>query len=268
VERVEESHGDEPARDVAGTDSRTSSLRGRWAAIGSTDPRSGSPPRSVRARATAVPAGAGAHARRAGEVLAESVGRLAQQAIDSVLLGEERVTSAAEGKRRLTGGAETEAMTGEIQRVVVLAVPVVRRLFRGARFTRVPWVMVASSAISVGVAVRTGLRELQVLASLVAHRLEQAAGAPSDPALVEKLAVDLYLDPKRSLDLADERLHLVRLTRRWVLGGAFGRSTSKRAARALDAAERLDAAALSAQWAAMDRRRGARPEAPTEHGAL
>jgi hypothetical protein len=47
----------------------------------------------------------------------------------------------------------------------------------------------------------------------------------------------------------DDRLRLVRLTRKWVLGGAFGRKTSKRAAKALDAAERLDIAELAARWA-------------------
>jgi hypothetical protein len=79
---------------------------------------------------------------------------------------------------------------------------------------------------------------------------------PSDPALVKKLAIDLYLAPKRTPRLADDRLPLVRLTRKWVFSGAFGRKTSKRAARALDAAERLDAAALSGRWEAVRRRRG------------
>ena len=68
---------------------------------------------------------------------------------------------------------------------------------------------------------------------------------PSDPALVKTLAIDLYLDPKHTPQLADDKLRLVRLTREWVLSGAFGRKTSKRAARAFGAAERLDAAALS-----------------------
>jgi hypothetical protein len=104
------------------------------------------------------------------------------------------------------------------------------------------------------------VRELQVLASLVAHRLEQAEGVPSDPALVKKLAIDLYLAPKGTPRLADERLRLVRLTRKWVLGGAFGRKTSKRAARALDAADRLDVVALSARWEAVRRRRGDSPD--------
>jgi hypothetical protein len=218
---------------------------------------SDSPPavsRFSRNRVSSAGKSAGLNARKATDALVELVAGLADQAIDRMLLTGEHVTSAADGKRLLAGEADTEALAGDVQRVVVLAVPVARTLVRGARFTKVPWVMVASSAVSIGVAVRTGVRELQVLASLVAHRFERA-GAPSDPALVKKLAVDLYLHPKRSPDPADHRLRLVRLTRKWVLSGAFGRKTSKRAARALDAAERLDAAALSERWATQRRRR-------------
>ena len=181
-------------------------------------------------------------------MLGEAVGGLVHQAVDRMLLTGDRVTSAAEGKRLLAGEADTEAVAGDIQRVVVLAMPVVRRLARGARLTRVPWVMIASSAFSVGTSVRGGVQELRVLASLLAHRLEQATGAPADPALVKKLAIELYLQPKRDPQVSDEMLPLVRLTRKWVLGGAFGRKTSKRAAKALDAAERLDVAKLSAHW--------------------
>ena len=67
------------------------------------------------------------------------------------------------------------------------------------------------------------------------------------------MAIDLYLDPKRTLELADDRLRLVRLTRKWLFSGAFGRSTSKRARRALDAVERIDAVALTTRWAAVHR---------------
>jgi hypothetical protein len=114
-------------------------------------------------------------------------------------------------------------------------------------------VIVASSAVSVGIAVRTGVREVQVLAALVAHRLEEETGAPADPALVKKLAIDLYLRPKSKRAVADDKLRLVRLTRKWVFLGAIGRKTSKRAAKAFDAAERLDAATLHDQWVAMHR---------------
>jgi hypothetical protein len=199
--------------------------------------------------------GAGGNVLRTGDALVQAVGRLADKAIDHVLLTDKRVTSAAEGKRRLKGEADTEALAEDIQRVVLLTVPVIRTLARGARLTRIPWVMVASGAVSVAIALRSGVREIQVLASLVAHRLEEATGTPADPALVKKLAIDLYLHPKRKRHLADDKLRLVRLTRKWVFLGAIGRKTSKRATRALDAAEGLDAGALHAQWLAMGQHR-------------
>ena len=108
--------------------------------------------------------------------------------------------------------------------------------------------MVASSSVSIGIAVRTGVRELQLLASLVAYRLELATGAPADPALVKKVAIDLYLHPKRAPDPTDDKLRLLRLTRTWVLRGAFGRNTSRRAAKAFDVAENLDGQQLAARW--------------------
>jgi hypothetical protein len=209
----------------------------------------------VLARSVGAGKKAGANASRAGVALVGATGRLVNRAVDEMLLGDERVTSAAEGKRLLAGDERTEALADDIQRVIVLAVPVVRVLARGARVVKVPWVIVASSAVSVGVAVRTGVREIQVLSSLVAHRLEQATGKPADPALVKKAAIDLYLHPKRKLRTTDDKLHLVRLTRKWVLGGILGRRTQKRANRALAAAERLDWAALAASWDTTSRSR-------------
>ena len=209
----------------------------------------------MRARAASAGAGATAATRAAVVALIRAVGDLVDAAVDRVLLTEERVTSAEEAQRLLAGEADSEALADKIQRVVVLAVPVVRMLARGARFTRLPWVMLASSSASIAIAVRSGVRELQVLASLVAHRVEQATGAPSDPALVKKVAVDLYLKPKRAPDLSDDRVHLVRLTRTWLLRGGLGRSTAKRAAKALAAAERIDGADLAAQWQSAVRRR-------------
>ena len=70
------------------------------------------------------------------------------------------------------------------------------------------------------------------------HR--QATGAPADTALVKKLAVELYLAPKREPDLATLDLPLARLARKWLLRGVFGRNTRRAAENALDAAERLD----------------------------
>jgi hypothetical protein len=204
--------------------------------------------RALLARSVGAGKKAGAEAGRASAALVQAVGRLVNRAVDEALLGDDRVTSAAEGRRLLAGDERTESLAEDMQRVIVLAVPVVRALARGARFAKVPWVFVGSTAISVGVAVRSGVRELQVLSSLVAHRLEQATGAPADPALVKKVALDLYLHPKRDVRPTDDKLHLVRLTRKWVFGGIFGRKSAKRADRALDAAERLDAGAVAASW--------------------
>jgi hypothetical protein len=201
-------------------------------------------PEKLRGYATAATStgrSAGAATLRSRTALVDAVGRLVDAAVAHVLLSEERVTSAAEGRRLLAGQTETEELADKVQRVVVLATPIVRMAARGAKFTRLPWAMIASSSVSVAIAVRTGVREIQVLSSLIAYRIEQTTGQPANPKLVEKVAVDLYLNPKRPPDMTDDRLRLVRLTRKWVLLGAFGRTTSKRASKALEAAEKFDA---------------------------
>jgi hypothetical protein len=178
--------------------------------------------------------------------------KVADGTVDRILLTDGRVVSATEGKRLLS---ETEATARRIQRSLMFAVPVARLLTRRTCFARTPWVTVGSTSVSIGTSVRTGVRELQVLTSLLSHRLEESTRAPADPRLVEKLAVDLYLYPKRRLNLTDDRLRLVRLTRKLVLTGALGRTTTKRAAKALEAAERVDTAAASAQWTARQSQR-------------
>jgi hypothetical protein len=198
----------------------------------------------------------GAATLKSSGALVDAVGRLVDAGVDRALLSDDLVTSAADGKLRLSRQEGTEDLADKVQQVVVLAAPAVRVVARGAkfaRFTRTPWVMVASSSVSVGIAVRTGIREIQVLSSLVAYRIKQATGAPADPKLVEKVAVDLYLNPKRKPDLTNDRLRFVRLTRKWVLLGAFGRSTSKRAGKALEAADKLDGGDLAARWASLQR---------------
>ena len=96
-------------------------------------------------------------------------------------------------------------MTDAIQRFVGIATPVARIAFRGARFTRVPWVLVASSAVSIGVTVRNGVRELQAIAALLTHRFEQETGTSPDPALLRKLTLELYLKPRRAPDVVGSR---------------------------------------------------------------
>jgi hypothetical protein len=173
-------------------------------------------------------------------VLERSAGDVVHQAFDRLLSSDTNVTTAAEARALLADHEDTEELTDAIQRFVAIATPFARIVLRGARFTRIPWVLVASSAISMGVTVRNGVRELQSIAALLAHRFEKETGAPPDPALLQKLTLELYLRPQRTPDVSDLRLPLTRLARRWVVSGAFGRKTRGKTEKALDAAERLD----------------------------
>ncbi len=167
-----------------------------------------------------------------------------QQAFERLLSSDIHVTTAAEAKRLLAEHEDTEEMTDAIQRFVAIATPVARIALRGVRFTRVPWVLVASSAVSIGVTVRNGVRELQAIAALLAHRFEEETGGPPSPALVQKLTLELYLKPRRTPDASDLSLPLARLARRWIVSGALGRNTRGKTEKALDAAEHLDVASL------------------------
>lgn len=180
--------------------------------------------------------------------LLDAVGGLVDQLIDRVLLSPERVTSAAEGRRLIALDDEAEDVADRVQRVAVIATPIVRTVARGSRFLpKVPWVLVASTTASLVVTLRAGVREIRVLGSLVAHRLEQETGRPADPALVKQLTLELYLSPRRTPTLASG-LPLARLLRKWLFRGAIGKDTRKAAWKALDAAERVDVATLESRW--------------------
>jgi hypothetical protein len=179
--------------------------------------------------------------------LERSAAEVVHQAFDRLLSSNIRVTTATEARRLLADHEDTEELTDAIQRFVAIATPVVRIALRGARFTRIPWVLVASSAVSIGVTVRNGVRELQAIAALLAHRFEEETGAPPDPAFLQKLTLELYLKPRRTPDVSDLGLPLARLAHRWIVSGAFGRDTRGKTERALDAAERLDVSSLAGQ---------------------
>jgi hypothetical protein len=210
---------------------------------------------SALSRSVDVSRKAGGSSARVSAELVHATGGLVNRAVDQILLGDTRVASAAEGRQLLKGSEQNEAIAEDIQRVIVLLLPVVRALTRGAKLVKLPWAILVTSAVSVGVAVRSGVREIQVISSLLAHRIEAVTGAPADPDLIKKLAIDLYLHPRRKLELRDDKLHLLRLTRKWAFGGAFGRKTEKRAAKALAAAERLDVRDVAARWAEIRRPR-------------
>ena len=181
------------------------------------------------------------------DAAARAAGQVITKAFERVLSSDLRVTTAAEGKRLLAEDDSTEELADAMQRFVGVATPIVRVVARGARFTRLPWLLVASSTVSIGVTVRAGVRELQVLAALLAHRFEQDTGAPPEPMLLQKLTLELYLSPRKTPEVSDLRLPIVRLARRWIISGAFGRDTRGKTGKALDMAEHLDLAPLAAR---------------------
>jgi hypothetical protein len=180
------------------------------------------------------------------ESVARSADQVVTQAFERVLSSDVRVTSPEEGKRLLAEDDRSEELADTIQRFVGLATPIVRVVARGARFTRVPWVLVASSTMSIGVTVRAGVRELQVLAAFLAYRFEQETGALPEPALLQKLTLELYLSPRKTPDVSDLGLPLMRLARRWIVSGALGRDTRGKTGKALDKAAHLDLKTLAA----------------------
>ena len=123
--------------------------------------------------------------------LVRAAGSLFDDLVDRLLRSDERVTSAAQGKLLIAADDDMEEVADRVQRFVAVATPAVRMLARGARFTRVPWVLVATTTMSLLTTVRAGVIEVRVIGSLVAYRLEQATGLPADPKLVKKLTLDL-----------------------------------------------------------------------------
>ena len=208
---------------------------------------SGDPARSRRSRLPVRNLDMAARMTRGRAAIADTASRTYQRALDRALTTTEPVTSAAEGTALLASDEHPEALSDGIQKVVIAAIPAIRIAQRRRRFVPVPSVFLVSTALSVGMTARRGLRELQVVAALVDHRIEAGTGEHADPDLVRAVAVALYLDPLLAPAPAPGRLRLGRIGRRWAVRGVLGLDTGG-AARALAAAERLDGAAHAARW--------------------
>lgn len=190
--------------------------------------------------------------RGAGTSLATASASLYDKALDQVLLRPKPVETPEEAARMLGGaGAETRAVTEQIQQIVVLAAPILRRLAKTGRLPglrRVPVVFTAATTAALASQLRTGVREVQVVGAFLAARLEQATGRPADPDLVKRATVELYLAPQRPPSLAGRRPRALALVRMWLLRGFFGRDTATKASKALGAVAALDARALANEW--------------------
>jgi len=176
----------------------------------------------------------------------QAIGRLYDRAIDAVLSTPYEVRTADEALAMIESEAggmfEGKALAEQIQLTAVLLTPVLRR-FRwfdrlpGVR--RLPFIAVFATVANVAVVLRRGVREVQIVASFLAHRLRETTGEAPDPALVKAVAVQLYTEPNRR-PAAGERVRVALLLRHWLIRGLFGRDTQKRARSAVFAVAQLD----------------------------
>jgi hypothetical protein len=186
----------------------------------------------------------------AASTVPRAAGSLYDRVIDRVLSRPHQVATAAEARALLedADSIDVSAFADQIQQVAIIALPIARRvgaLRRVPGVKRVPWVL--SLVTNVARAIRQGVREVQVVGSYLAARMQAATGQPPDPQLVKALTVQLYLSPSRRPSTADTRVPAGRLLRRWLTHGLVGRTTSKTAMRSIDAVEQLDIAALLAR---------------------
>ncbi len=205
----------------------------------------------VRSVASAVPK-AVAVVPRAASTLTRAVGSLYDRAIDRVLARPYEVMTADEARAVLDDpdAIDVSALADQIQQIAIVVTPLLRRAgaFRkvpGVR--RVPWIFSLVTLGNVTRSIRQGVREIQIIGSYLAARLQAATGKAPDPALVKRLTVQVYLAPSRQLDLTetDQRAAAGKLLQRWLINGLLGRTSNKAAVRAIGAIERLDIATVA-----------------------
>jgi hypothetical protein len=213
----------------------------------------------IRALVASMRAGGGRAAQRvttvgrgAGTSMAAASSSLYDKALDQVLVRPHVVATVEEAAHLLgAAGGESRAMTEQIQQVVVLAAPLLRRLSKTGRLPgvrRIPFVFTAATAAALASQLRSGLREVQVIGAYLATRIERATGRPADPDLVKRATVELYLSPNRPPSLANRRPRAGGLAVTWLVRGFFGRDTALKASKALGAVEALDVEGLVTDW--------------------
>jgi len=175
---------------------------------------------------------------------------LYDRAIDRVLARPYEVTTADEARAVLDNpdAIDVSAFADQIQQVALVAMPLVRRVGRLRRVPgvkKVPWVFSIVTITNLTRSIRQGVREVQIIGSYLAARIEHTTGAPPDPDLVKRLTVQLYLSPTRKADpTVPESVEARKLLQRWLFNGILGRTSNKAAVRAIASVERMDVAAV------------------------
>jgi hypothetical protein len=181
-----------------------------------------------------------------------ALGDLYDRAIDSVLIRPHDIGTADEAVALAHSDFawNADALNDQVRKVALVVLPLLRRtglVARAPGLRRVPSIALATTFAAVSTQLWAGVKELQILAALVATRLRRA-GYEADAPLVKRLAIELYTHPERQPTLMSVPSSVTRVMARWTVAGVFGRNTSSRALKAFVAAEELDLDAVMSQW--------------------
>jgi hypothetical protein len=198
-----------------------------------------------------------AYPRTVSRQLTDRARRMADAALDRVFNEPFDVHSADDFERVLTEHhvAMSFATAGALAAFVERALPIAKLSTKAGKKMPVPAIKYTLAAIPIamqlGSSVRHGVREIQVIASYVIHRLREAGIEPRR-GLVSALALSIALDPERRPDvsLTPGRAG-AGLARQWVLGSMGKQSTkslTRRAEADVAAVDRLDLRSLSKEW--------------------
>lgn len=191
-----------------------------------------------------------------------ALGDLYNRAVDAVLLRPHEIATAEEALElaRSEFAWNADALTDQVRQVALVVLPLLRRtgvVARAPGLRRVPGIAVATTFAAISTQLWSGVKELQILSALLSTRLRRAGYEP-DPPLVKRLAIELYIHPERQPTIASEATTITKVVSRWIVGGVFGRNSSKRVRKSFVAAEQLDLEAVMSQW-----RPGGPASAPT-----
>jgi len=147
------------------------------------------------------------------------------------------------------------ATAGALAGFVERALPVAKLSTKAGKKIPMPAIKYTLAAIPIamqlGNSVRHGIREIQVIASYLIHRLREAGVEPRRE-LVSALALSIYLEPERRPDvgLTPGRAG-PGLARTWIMRSIRKESTTVLARRAradVEAVDRLDLRSVSKEW--------------------
>ena len=197
--------------------------------------------------------------RTASAQLTDRARRMVDSALDRVFNEPYEIHSEDDFERVMTQHRATMsfASAGAIAGFVERALPLAKLSTKAGKKIPMPAIKYTLAAIPIamqlGNSVRHGVREVQVLASYLIHRLREAGVEPRR-GLVTALALSISLDPERRPDIGLTPARAgAGLARLWIMRSVrteSGKSVGRRARSEAAAVDRLDLRAVSKEWEA------------------